>query len=119
MNKTESHICTECLFTGEPNLSIGRLFIEFFANFLAGSRVGVPLFQKVRHCPECGSHSMVMITSESGQNALTELKKKFIEKRQCDLCSESLSVIESSKDTQLCKNCQRLVFEQRTLHEQQ
>jgi hypothetical protein len=106
MNENESHICKECLFTGEPNLSIGRLSIEFFTNFLAGSGVGVPLFQKVRHCPECGSHTMELMRSESGQNALAELKKKRLEKKQCDLCGGVLSVSNSTEDTQLCDNCQ-------------
>ena len=30
------------------------------------------MFQKVRHCPECGSHSMVSIESEAGQVALAK-----------------------------------------------
>ena len=117
MNETESHICTECLYTGEPHLSIGRLFIEFLANFLAGSGGGVPLFQKVRHCPECGSHSMVLITSESGQNALAEIKQKRLEKKQCDLCGGVLSVSNGTEDTQLCDNCQKTIFEQQTPQE--
>jgi hypothetical protein len=112
MNETESNICTECFYTGEPSLSTGRLFIEFLANFLAGSGGGVPLFQKVRHCPECGSHSMVLITSESGQNALAEQKKKRLEKKQCDLCGGVLSVLNGTDDTQLCDNCQKSIFEQ-------
>jgi len=74
MNVSKIHICTECLFTGEPSLSFGRLFVEFIANLLVGT-CGAPLFQKVRHCPECGSHSMVLITSEAGQIALTKHKE--------------------------------------------
>lgn len=75
MNETETHICTECLFIGEPHLSLGRLFIEFFANLLTGVG-GVPLFQKVRHCPKCGSHSMVPIESEAGNAAITRLNEE-------------------------------------------
>ena len=85
MNEFETHICTECFFTGDPDLSVGRLSFEFILNFLLGSGGGVPLFQKVRHCPECRRHSMVLITSEAGQIALAESKKRLIEKTQCDL----------------------------------
>jgi hypothetical protein len=53
-------------------MSFGRLIVEFILGLLFG--VGVPLFQKVRHCPECGSHSMVADTSEAGQVATEKLK---------------------------------------------
>lgn len=66
-------ICTECFFTGQPNISLGRLFIEFLLNLLFIG--GAPLFQKVRHCPECGSHSMVAVTSEAGQAAIEKQNK--------------------------------------------
>lgn len=68
-----------CLFVGEPHLSIGRLLIEFFANLLTGVD-GAQLFQKVRNCHACGSHLMVLIFYEVGQNALTKSKKGLIEK---------------------------------------
>ena len=112
MNATPTHICTECFFTGEPSLSVGRLSIEFIVNFLIGNGWGVPFFEKVRHCPECGSHSMVLMPSESGQNALAELNKKRPEKKQCDLCGGVLSVSDSAEDTQLCDDCQKKIFEQ-------
>lgn len=108
MNETQTHICTECYFVGEPNLSVGRLSIEFIVNFLIGNGWGVPFFEKVRHCPECGSHSMVLITPESGQNALTKLKNVRLEKKQCDLCCGVLSVSNDTDDTQLCDKCQKL-----------
>jgi len=116
MNELESHICTECLFTGEPHLSLGRLFVEFFANLLILGG-GSPMFEKVRHCPECRSHSMVLITSEAGQIAVAESKKHIIEKTQCDLCGENLSIVDSSQDTQLCLACQEKVFEQQSSSE--
>jgi hypothetical protein len=114
MNENETHICTECLFIGEPHLSIGRLFTEFFANLLTGVS-GAQLFQKVRHCPACGSHSMVLMSSEVGQNALAESKKGLIEKKLCDLCGGTLSAPDSSQDTQLCATCLKIVFEQQRL----
>jgi len=55
-------------------LSYGRLLIEFFINLI--SITDVPLFQRVRHCPKCGGHSMVSMESEAGQSALEELKKR-------------------------------------------
>jgi hypothetical protein len=112
MNETQTQICTECYFTGEPNLSVGRLSIEFLVNFLIGNGWGVPFFVNVRHCPECGSHSMVLMTSESGQNALAELKKKRLEKKECDLCGGALSGSNTTEDTQLCENCKKEIFEQ-------
>jgi len=112
MNEPETHICTECYFAGEPNLSVGRLSIEFIVNFLLGNGWGVPFFEKVRHCPECGSHAMVLMTSESGQNALAEIKKKRLEKKQCDLCGGDLSGANSTADTQLCDSCQKSIYEQ-------
>lgn len=117
MNETtQTHICTECYFTGEPNLSVGRLSIEFIVNFLIGNGWGVPFFEKVRHCPECGSHSMVLMTSESGQNVLAEQKRKRLEKKQCDLCGGVLNGTDSNEDTQLCDNCQKTIYEQQPPH---
>lgn len=75
MTEKSSHICTECFYTGAPSLSIGRLFIEFIANLLVDGG-GLPLFQKVRHCPECGSHSMVTLESEAGLIALATKNEK-------------------------------------------
>jgi len=114
MNKTETHICTECYSTGEPSLSVGRLSIEFVVNFLIGTGGGVPFFQKVRHCPECGSHSMVLMMSELGQKALTKVKRKRLEKNKCDLCGKVLYVTDTSDDTQLCDACQKKIFEQQS-----
>lgn len=71
MEEIKTHICTDCMYTGEPHISLGRLFIEFFANLLTGVG-GVSLFQKVRHCPECGKHSMVPIETEAGKLALSK-----------------------------------------------
>jgi len=64
MTEKPSHICTECLSTGTPSISYGRLFIEFITNLFLSS--SVPFYQKVRHCSECGSHSIVSIESEAG-----------------------------------------------------
>jgi hypothetical protein len=71
VNEKPKQICSECLFTGEPQISIGRLLVEFILNLLFVG--GVPLFQKVRHCPECGGHSMVAVTSKAGQIAEEKL----------------------------------------------
>lgn len=73
---TESLICTECLFTGAPEISFGRLVIEFLLNLIVlGNGSGIPIFDRVRHCPDCGGHSMVSIESEGGQTAITRLNK--------------------------------------------
>jgi len=63
MNEITSHICTECKYIGKPHISIGRLLIEFLANFSAGV-TSVQLFDKVRHCPKCGGHTMVPLKTE-------------------------------------------------------
>ncbi|WP_223908707.1 hypothetical protein [Geobacter sp. AOG1] len=72
MEKEKSHICTECFFTGTPKVSVGRLLTEFFTNLIFYTNV--PFFQKVRHCPECGGHSMVSIETEAGRIALEKNK---------------------------------------------
>lgn len=74
MEKEKSHICTECFFTGWPKISVGRLLVEFFTNLIFYTNV--PFFQKVRHCPKCGGHSMVSIETEAGQRALEKQKEK-------------------------------------------
>jgi len=74
VTERKAQICTECLFTGQPRLSYRRLLIEFFINLILIT--DVPLFQKVRHCPKCGGHSMVSMESEAGQTALEKLKKR-------------------------------------------
>jgi len=74
VTERKPQICTECLFTGQPRLSYGRLLIECFINLILIT--GVPLFQKVRHCPKCGGHSMVSMESEAGESALEKLKKR-------------------------------------------
>jgi hypothetical protein len=74
MTEKSSHICTKCHFIGTPRLSVGRLFIEFFINLFISS--SVPIFEKIRHCPDCGTHSMVSIASEAGENALAARSKE-------------------------------------------
>lgn len=71
-NEQPKQICTECLYTGDPSISLGRVFVEFILNLLFVG--GTPVFHSVRHCPACSNHSMVAISSEAGQNALVKLK---------------------------------------------
>jgi hypothetical protein len=80
-NKNENKICTECLYVGVPSLSILRLWVEFVINFFLSS-TGINIFEKVRHCPKCGQHSMVPLESEGGRTALSELEKKNLENHE-------------------------------------
>jgi hypothetical protein len=88
MNK--DHICTDCLFIGQPSISIGRLVLEFFLNFIGGVS-GVQVFDKVRHCPNCGSHSMVLYTSSAGETAL-ERQRNIKEAPESDVLQSSVTV---------------------------
>ena len=81
MTEHITYICTDCLFTGKPCLSVGRLVIELVVNFFICDPIGTQIYQRVRHCPECGSHAMVSIESEAGQKALSELKEKGSDKK--------------------------------------
>jgi hypothetical protein len=68
MSKKETYICSDCLFIGSPSISVGRLFVEFIVNLIFFGFS--PVFSKVRHCPDCGRHSMVLVESEAGQEAM-------------------------------------------------
>jgi len=95
----ENHICTNCLFIGQPSISIGRLLLEFFLNFISGVS-GVQLFDKVRHCPACGDHSMVLCTSPAGETAL-EKQRNQKEVPASDVLQSIVSV-KPSESTKAC-----------------
>lgn len=64
------------------------------------------MFQKVRHCPECGSHSMVPIESEAGQDASAKRNENHeIQTKQSD--RENLHTVSKSDDEYMRIRLQR------------
>jgi len=64
------------------------------------------MFHKVRHCPECGSHSMVSLESEAGQVASAKRNENHeIQTKQSD--RENLHTVSKSDDEYMRIRLQR------------